>query len=458
MIPVNILAINNGISAGWTSPVQPTLEQPNNPIQTDPILKDEFSKAASMLYLGGFLGLFVWNDFTDRFGRKINGYILALTQIIAWLGVIFARHPHHLILARIIMGFGGTGIMTNSQLYINETADPGIRGYLCSLLTIGMNFGFVLVYLLGSLLPYSTLNYFCFFVPVLFLFLYWWLPESPLYLIASGRSTKAKSTFLWFNGNADQAAEHSLTAMRKSITTKEKNVPYSVLISTKENALLTLVAMILLSGMQLCGMPIISAYTVEIFHSFGNENLSYRAAVLLGVAQLFSSCISSPAMKYGGKKLLLSGSYFGAFLSLLSLSLCFYVQDKVKLDPILPLLSMILMAVCFGCGIGTVPYIVLGDMVPPHILNNVVSVALMSAILISFAVLSIFFRLVSIFGNTITFAIFAANNLFLALFVIFAVPRTKEIDSVEPGCCKNPKISMCINGTDPQEIGCKNLR
>lgn len=425
---VNILSISNGLSASWTSVVEETLRVPNNPIRPAAISKDEFSWVSSVLYLGGFLGIFIWNQVADKFGRKINGYALACTQIFGWFGIIFSTSIIHLTISRFVMGLGGAGIITCSQLYINETANEKIKGPLCAFLIIAMQIGYLFVTILGTILPYNIFNICCLAVPLVFLTLFFGLPESPLYFLMHQKPDQAEKVLLWFNYRNEYAVEEKMEALTQSINKNEKPPPLRHLIADRQITGASFTAIVMLAGQQLCGYSFISSYTVQIFRMTNTSVSPNSSAIVVYIIQFITACVMAFAGKYAPKRLVMVISYFIASLSLASLSLFFFYKDTQNLSTFnwVPTVSLIIFIMCYSSGIGPASYMMLAEMFPAKLLNNVISVGLTVSISLAFITVKIFYFLEQIFSIHGTFLLYSLSNAALTLFVLKFVKNSNS--------------------------------
>lgn len=400
--------------------VENAIEKPNNPIRSEPVTKEEFTWVSAALYLGGFVGIFIWNNVADKFGRKINGYALALTQIFGWLGVIFSSSIIQLTIARFVTGLGGAGIITCSQLYINETANAKIKGPLCALLIIAMQIGYLFVTILGSILPYNIFNVACLSVPVVFVLWYFLLPESPLYFLMYQKPAEAEKALLWFYYGNKYAVEEKMEALTQSINENVKPPPLRDLIANKQITKTSFTAIILLAGHQLCGYAFISSYTVNIFQMSNTSISPNSSAIVVYVIQFITACVMAYAGKYAPKRLVMVISYFAAGLSLACLSLFFFLKDTNDVSNFswVPTLSLIIFIMCYSSGIGPVSYMLLAEMFPARLLNNVICVGLTVSISLAFTTVKIFYFLQKTFSIHGTFLLYSLSNAVLTLFVL----------------------------------------
>lgn len=165
---------------------------------------------ASML-LGCAAGAFFAGALADRLGRKgVLIYAALIFIVSAWgSGIVNSSLPF--IFYRLI---GGVAVGAASMIvpaYISEIAPPAIRGRLASLqqlmIVIGLFSAFLSNYLIagyaGSALDEIWLGYaawrWMFWVEIipsiLFLILLLFIPESPRYLVAKGKTAQARSIF-----------------------------------------------------------------------------------------------------------------------------------------------------------------------------------------------------------------------------------------------------------------------
>lgn len=366
------------------------------------------------------MGIFIWNKIADTFGRKINGYLLCCTQIIGWIGIIFASSSTHLIIARFIIGLGGCGIISNSQLYVSETTDDDIKGPLCSLILVCMNGGIVLVFIMGTYLSYETLNIVCLCFSLVFLVLYYWLPETPLFLTMNDRLSEAKQSMNWFG------LEKMTTGHHGEENTSQAS--YTELFSTREMARITFVGMFLLIGQQMSGIGAILAYSESIFQLTGTTVPTHVSTIFVGLIQLFVSAISGVVVKSNPRKPLLLFSYVGAFLSYVLIVAYFYLQgynDSFILK-CLPTAGVLCFIVMYNLGIGPLPFVIFPEMFPARVLNHGISLSLVVLVITAFTITKVFPVLSAIFGQCGIFLLFSCFNLFFALFVLKFVRETKE--------------------------------
>lgn len=110
---------------------------------------------------------------------------MSLLQISFCL-IIFATNPYYLYVARLLSGFSGAGVFVLIPLFVAEIAEDSVRGSLGSLLVLNCNIGILIAFVLGNYLSYTTGVIVLASLPILFLIVFPFFPESPQYLMKSG--------------------------------------------------------------------------------------------------------------------------------------------------------------------------------------------------------------------------------------------------------------------------------
>ncbi|KAG7508125.1 solute carrier family 22 member 2-like [Solea senegalensis] len=147
----------------------------------------------SVLNVGFLVGSFAFGYFADRFGRKITFLMSNILNAISGLGLALAPNYVTVLVFRAIFGFGVKGgWMTN---YVLLTEIVGVKHRR----TVGIIFQmfFSVGLLILPPLAYFITDWRWFQVAiaapnVLFLAYYWFIPESPRWLLSQNNSAKAE--------------------------------------------------------------------------------------------------------------------------------------------------------------------------------------------------------------------------------------------------------------------------
>lgn len=120
---------------------------------------------------------------------------------------------------------GGTFALI--PVYISEISNSDIRGTLNSLFLLSVNFGTLLIFIIGSYLSYDFVSKINIIPPVLFTIVFLLFPETPYYLLKCGRNKEAEKSlkFLCGHRSSEQTPEiirSRMVAISKKVEQNEK--------------------------------------------------------------------------------------------------------------------------------------------------------------------------------------------------------------------------------------------
>lgn len=95
-------------------------------------------------------------------------------------------------LGRFINGLSFGAVTVAVPLYNNEIAEDRVRGSVGVYLDLMLCVGILWSYVVGAISSYYWLSVSCLMIPVLFLFTFFWMPESPVHLLAKGKAEDAE--------------------------------------------------------------------------------------------------------------------------------------------------------------------------------------------------------------------------------------------------------------------------
>lgn len=177
---------------GWTSPIIPQLQKTNNPVRYTPLTDEEISWLSTLYLVAGLIMTPFCGNIIDKLGRKNCFYLIALAIIVHWILILFANNSSYLFAARCIGGVGSLGVLTLIPIYVAEISTTNLRGTLNSTVALEIYLGVCFSYVLGAYVTYFWYNLIAMMLPVLFIVILFFLPETPIYLVRSGKIQDAK--------------------------------------------------------------------------------------------------------------------------------------------------------------------------------------------------------------------------------------------------------------------------
>uniref|UniRef100_A0A1B6KIF4 Major facilitator superfamily (MFS) profile domain-containing protein n=1 Tax=Graphocephala atropunctata TaxID=36148 RepID=A0A1B6KIF4_9HEMI len=426
-ILANLSAFSIGTMLGWTSPMQPLLSSENPPVGSEAMSTEFISWVGSINFIGAVCGTFFWGISSDRLGRKYTALLDAIPFIIGWVVTLTAQNRWWLLIARFIIGVGCSGVIINIPIYVAEMAEDKIRGSLGSFLMIFLNAGCVFSYVVGSLTSYHGIASICLCIPIVFLVLFSYLPESPGYLWNHGKRKEAERSLLWFRGGhiAQTLKEIEDLQMRPS---KSSSKPaYRDLFRSKGVKKAIIISVGFVIGQQFCGILAILTYTVKIFQDSGSSLSAHNSMIVVGILQLSSALVSSFLVDRAGRRFLLISSYCAMSISLSTLSSYLYFYD-VSWNPALkwiPIVCLSINVIFYSIGVGPVPFVVMSEIFPPDIRGFATSKIQLLGTSLSFATVKTFPFLTGLLGTHGCFLLYAICCALLSIFNFKILPETK---------------------------------
>lgn len=171
-----------GTALAWTSPVLPQLYAADSWLI---ITKEQGSWISSLLALGAIAGALGSGSMADKMGRKKSLLLLSVPFLLSWGIILVATEVKLLYIARFLVGIAvGAGCVLGPT-YISEISEVSTRGTLGALFQLFLTVGIFVAFILGSVLNYTMLALVCALIVVFFLATFYWMPESPVWLVVS---------------------------------------------------------------------------------------------------------------------------------------------------------------------------------------------------------------------------------------------------------------------------------
>ena len=340
--------------------------------------------------IGSICGVLVAGSLSDYLGRKFTMLISAALFSISAIGCAVCGSFDSLVAFRIIGGVGIGIVSIVSPIYISEVSPARIRGTLVSLYQLAVTIGFLLAYLAnwmidssadltsaGSLwtnmwnsemwrgmLGSETLPALLFFTIIFF------IPESPKWLIVTGKMDKA-SMVLRKIYSAKEDVDNEIVQTRESLGTDKGS--WADLL--KPGILLAVIAgsAIAILG-QFMGVNAVLYYGPKIFADAGFDNPMF-STVLVGVVNCVTTILAVFIIDKVGRKQLIYWGVSGMIICLLAIGIYFAWGAAIGLGNGFMLTFFLAYVFCCAISISAIVFVLLSEMYPNSVRGRAMSIA-----------------------------------------------------------------------------------
>ena len=364
---------------------------------TTDIVRNQFSLSASgegwyvgCALIGSIIGVLCAGSQSDYIGRKITMLISAAFFSISAIGCAVCGSFDALVAFRIIGGVGIGIVSIVSPIYISEVSPAKIRGTLVSLYQLAVTAGFLLAYLANwaidagidpsaaadaglwsrmfnaeawrGMLGSETLP------ALLFLFIIFFIPESPKWLIIKGKPSEATAVLSRILGSEDEIGAE-VEATRSS--SGEDNGKWSDLL--KPGILVAVLAgcAIAILG-QFMGVNAVLYYGPKIFSEAGFDNPMF-STVLVGLVNFATTVLAVFIIDRVGRKQLIYWGVSGMIICLIAIGI--YFATGGALGNGFMLAFFLAYVFCCAISISAIVFVLLSEMYPNSIRGRAMSLA-----------------------------------------------------------------------------------
>jgi sugar porter (SP) family MFS transporter len=438
LIVVCLISALGGFLFGYdTAVISGTITFVSAQFTMDSLLEGWFVGSA---LLGCIIGVSFAGVLADRFGRK---RVLLLSALLFGLSAIGCTVPTtltQLVVYRLIGGLGVGMASILSPLYISEISPPEIRGRMVSLYQFAITIGILCAYFANAQLLTISLSttfeegglwrwivvdevwramFGAEAIPALLFFAFLFLvPESPRWLMATNRQSKAQDVLLRFVDM--QTAQKEMEDIRQ-VLAKEHGTWGQLFQPGIRLALLIGVSLGLLS--QFTGINAIIYYGPRIFESAGfGVGGSLGGQVLIGVVNVLFTLIAIWKIDQLGRRALLMAGCTGMMVSHIVIGTLFYTGHS---DGMLLMVFVLCFTASFSFSYGPVVWTLLSEIFPTSIRGRAMSIATLSIWVGTYLVGQLVPWLFENITTQGTFWLFAGMCIPAILIVWKLVPETK---------------------------------
>jgi len=381
--------------------------------------------------MGAILGSCLSSCTMNWAGRKLSiilsGIIFFLSFLLIGLASIFSS-VEMILIGRALSGVGVGLAVPSTAIYIAECSSSGLRGTLSSLPAFFMAMGVLIGYVFGIFLSWHYLAYFCSTPAVVLVFSMMLLPESPTYLARKGEEEKAARSLAWLRGTSVEVASKEIFSLsnEKDNPKTETSTTFLRSFFSYQNLCPLFLTLVLHFLQSWSGVNVIVFKTVHVFETVGSSVDKYTCTAIVGVVQLLSTGVSITLVDKAGRRPLLMVSGMLMTISMGSLAVFMYFASSIP-DGLgwIPLVSIILAFIGYSVGFATIPFCIMGEVLPARTRN--ISGAISSTFNLAslFLVLKFYTSLADIIDYYGVYCLFAGVNMFGVIFVFCFLPETK---------------------------------
>ncbi|XP_049828056.1 facilitated trehalose transporter Tret1-like [Schistocerca gregaria] len=430
---VSLAYLNAGMFFGWSSPIIPELQKNTSHI---PITEDEGSWLASVGLLASVPPTLLLGVFVETVGRRWALLFAALPLLTVAVWQRFATTFGEL-LATIVVGSVSTSIILPlGPVYLVEIAEDRIRGFLVSMATTMAGLGSLLMTAVGPKLSFFTVTEIMMVWPVLFAAVFWWMPESPYFLLAKHRKDEATKALMRLRGkSSEEEVQAELEVIQRGLeenTQKEVSAAdaFRELRRNATSRRLFMLSMVFTMCVVLSGVDAINANTLHILVESNSSLDAELSAIGVSSSTVLSCIVFSLVVDRLGRKPLLLFSLCGCCVATTSLGVYFFLSiyaSEGTTDAVfwLPLTGLIVYFVSFGMGLNSLLWVMPNELVPPSLRVLASSSVYVLVAVLGFSDTKLFQVVTDAYGAFIPFWFFATCSFLGVIFVWFCIPETK---------------------------------
>ncbi|ODN73000.1 hypothetical protein L202_08398 [Cryptococcus amylolentus CBS 6039] len=372
-------------------------------------------------------------------GRRGTIFVTGLFCVFPVLGQAFAKNWWDLFICRVLIGVGMGMKITTIPIMTAETAPAAIRGALVMSFQLWVAFG-ILAGFCSNLIFYRIgknawrVQLAAAFAPAVpLLFLIWFAPESPRWLMKKQRYLKAFRSFCRLRKSEIQAARDMFYAHCQ--LEEEREVFQGTTYFTRLADIFVkprlrranLASWVVMLSQQLCGINIMSFYSSTIFSEAGYDT---RQCLLASFGfGLVNTIFALPAIwtidTFGRRNLLLTTFPCMALMLFWAGSMFFLDESNSARVPVLAL-AIYLFTAFYSPGMGPVPFVYAAEAYPLTHRESGMSWAVQQNNMWS-AVLGLTFpTMLAKFKPWGAFYFYASTNLLAWALIFFFTPETAQ--------------------------------
>ncbi|KAK5078276.1 hypothetical protein LTR64_003315 [Lithohypha guttulata] len=280
---------------------------------------------------------------SDRLGRRWTLFSGAVLVVIASIIQAASINYAQFVISRLLVGVGGMLVTQPSPMLISELSYPTHRGKFTSLFWTCYYFGAILAawatfgtqkHIGNNDWAWRAPSVLQAAYPIIQIIFFWWLPESPRWLIANGKIEQARTILAKYHTGGDanhELIEFEMTEIERAIEMEKQAsaTKWSSLVSTPGNRKRTIIAICVGAFAQWNGVAVVSYYLTLVLDTVGVKDPDTQT-LINGILQIFNFWAAASAaflVDRLGRRTLFLWSGAGMLVSFVIWTACSAVFD-----------------------------------------------------------------------------------------------------------------------------------
>ncbi|XP_046743453.1 facilitated trehalose transporter Tret1-2 homolog [Diprion similis] len=459
----NTSVLGPAMGVGYSAVALEPLGSPQSEI---PVTEDQLSWFASVTAIATPIGCILSGLAMHR-SRRFGIMTTSFVSLVGWLVIYFSPGFGCILTGRAICGVAVGLASAPSTIYAAEVAAPKLRGIVVTWTSVSIAIGVLIVYVLGYFCKenWRLVALLCGMFAVCSLVLtFLFMPESPAFLKASGRSEAAENSLRRLNGvrKDKKTPEHLLEELlksRKSVDDTVQHVSGIGSIFTPENLKPFFIMVGYFFFQQFSGTFVVIYYAVNFAQETGIQIDAKLMAIFIGIARVLGTIFVSWLSMRFGRRIPSVGSGAGMTLFMGILSVYSWASShgfEIRDGGVIPAISIVMYILTSTMGFLVLPFAMIGEIYPARFKDILSGLTTCLAYVFSFMVLKAYPEMLKSIDKHGVFMFYTAFSLFGTIFVAVFLPETKgkTLQEIEESY-KNNKRARTVSGKT-KTTGCSD--
>ncbi|XP_031350215.1 facilitated trehalose transporter Tret1-like isoform X2 [Photinus pyralis] len=400
-----------------------------SPLSIIPISSTEGSWIVSVITLSACAGAIPTGVIANAVGPKRTLQIMAIPLLVSWYLIAFSKYLWVIYLARLLAGVGVGSTCVAAPMYVTDIAEVRVRGLLGTFFQLQITIGFLIGYTFGVLIEsFQILALVSSVFPIIFLVAFYFMPESPTFLLSKNRIHEARMALQFLRGHGHEI-ENELSTRKEELNEIASNqCKFSDLYRCQATMKAMIIALGLMFFQQFSGINAILFYAGTIFKDASGSLSSGCCTVIIGTVQVLATLMAATLIERLGRKILLLISGWIMAVCLITIGVYFHLailDYDVTSFAFVPLVCTAVYIVAFSVGFGPIPWMIAGDIFSTKVKGLACSISTTFNWTLAFTVTKLFIPLRDEIGIGFTFIIFGVVCVLAFLFTLTYIPETK---------------------------------